>query len=891
LQETPVLQESNAELQIRNPLPGSKIETGNVQSVEVYLTHNGAPVPGWPIEFFIKKGNSQSSQSDVTDEGGFARFTIQSDKTGEATITAKAGELEEPIKVEFIPRLETRHRYEVLVAEGKPRKEVKIKVRKKQLSVLLKQKTSPELELEIAKSAGLSFEGRLSSRLLLYSAPEPLSRNSQWSIARQLMSTFPDQIISAGLSARLKGTAQQLVVSDEIIMEFDDPQLSTFTVKNKLKFIPEAFDVTRCAFNDSKCFKLHLDRLSGYDVLETANLITSKLTDEVRYAQPNFYWFIDFRSKDCSPPGPWCDERYQWQWHLENTDFMGSQPDADADVREAWHFTQGKSGETSTLIAILDSSFYAEHEDFEGNLWQSDGVFGIRVVEDDHPGLLNPDTKNPSHGTKVAGIAAARGGNGIGGTGVCPECRLLLIRYSVDDTLASSENIETGFKEAWGHGAKIISNSWGGEIEDSLVYDAVKEAVEKGSVVLIAMSNEKLDNCGGDSGYLDISAHPDVIAVSGITDRDRRSKRKNQGGLGFGDCMDVLAPTRGGDWGIDTTTFKTDGATYRSDYSDNFGGTSAATPLVAGIAGLMITVDPSLSPLDIQRVLQDTADKVQPKTAEYDTETGFADPPGSAKKSRHGYGRVNAFEAVRLVAKEKGGKKNMDHFIRDHQWDWGNTEQDSDITFDSPRKKVRKLQSVDIKIKAVQENKLEESPPFEVSLQEFNDLKSEKIKPDRPYKIFVRVRNRGHTEVNDATLKVFWTVYNKEDDLPSLPDKIWKSEEVAFDEKDEWQPLTFMRNIDHLEYSGASVAGCPNRKVPQCLPSSDKPSDKARVFVFDVPAIQWRKKKERVAYLAIIDSDDDPVLARQQKIPDGFDSKSAYKSVVMDNNVTLWTTQ
>ena len=118
-----------------------------------------------------------------------------------------------------------------------------------------------------------------------------------------------------------------------------------------------------------------------------------------------------------------------------------------------------------------------------------------------------------------------------------------------------------------------------------------------------------------------------------------------------------------------------------------------------------------------------------------------------------------------------------------------------------------------------------------------------------------------------------------------------------------WQPLEF-RTVQNLEYSGASVAGCPDRQIPECPPGNDNQADKTRVFRFEVPAVEWDSKKQRMAFIAAIETDDDKILAKQilesqgsgsqsfttQPIqPESFDINSPHECVVRDNNVTLWT--
>jgi subtilisin family serine protease len=145
------------------------------------------------------------------------------------------------------------------------------------------------------------------------------------------------------------------------------------------------------------------------------------------------------------------------------------------------------------------------------------------------------------------------------------------------------------------------------------------------------MTNEPIDNCGA---HPDISALESVVAV-GVSDRDDRI-----GGSGFGACMDLVAPAKPERLATagSTTTDRTgiDGH-VEGDYFDGFGGTSAAAPLVAGVAALVLSLNPELSGDDVRRILEHTADKIDAEHAGYDA-AGFS--------VRAGYGRVNAARAL-----------------------------------------------------------------------------------------------------------------------------------------------------------------------------------------------------------------------------------------------------
>src|SRR5262249_10177589 len=186
-----------------------------------------------------------------------------------------------------------------------------------------------------------------------------------------------------------------------------------------------------------------------------------------------------------------------------------------------------------------------------------------------------------------------------------------------------------------------------------------------------------------------------VFAVSSSSNQDRKVT-----GHAFGNCIDILSPTR---WGaLDptptgtlaiTTTDRTGTAGYNNtdpdcigglsepantNYTNCFSGTSSATPLAAGIAGLVLAANPSLSRLEVRRLLQDTADKIEDSVGAYADATGFSSPASGI--ATHSWGRINAFEAARVAAPvAQGGRGGVDIFLRDNRLDWGNSGRPSNV--------------------------------------------------------------------------------------------------------------------------------------------------------------------------------------------------------------------
>lgn len=317
------------------------------------------------------------------------------------------------------------------------------------------------------------------------------------------------------------------------------------------------------------------------------------------------------------------DPLFARQWYLEN-----AVTDADIDILEAWRITRGSPRVT---IAIIDDGVDLLHPDLAPNAVGP----GRDFTAAHYGGDAHPKRDADRHGTAVAGLAVARDNDGIGIAGVCPSCSLLAIRAPRD----ASEATAAAFRYALEAGADVIVNSWG--YSQAADGDAVVEAIDqaaargrggRGAVVVFGVTNELVDNCV--AGAADIASLESVIAV-GVSNHEDRT-----GFSGYGDCLDLVAPAKPRyrtTAGVLTTDLRGLAGYTDGDYYSGFGGTSAAAPLVAGVAGLLLSLNPGLGRADVQRILEHTADEIDAPTAHYNAE-GFSPLAG--------HGRINAAKAL-----------------------------------------------------------------------------------------------------------------------------------------------------------------------------------------------------------------------------------------------------
>jgi subtilisin family serine protease len=216
----------------------------------------------------------------------------------------------------------------------------------------------------------------------------------------------------------------------------------------------------------------------------------------------------------------------------------------------AWALTSGAS--RSVVIAVVDSGVDPNQPDLQGAL-----VPGADFVDS-----TGSTADQYGHGTMVAGVIAARGNNGQGVAGACWVCVVMPIKVLDANGVGSATGVAQGIRWAVDHGANIINMSFILSGPDSDVETAISYAHEHGVLVVAAAGNSG----GGDPTYP--ASYPFVVSVAGTDDADQLYPWSTRGSW-----VTLAAP------GCTTTTAMGGGFAA-------FCGTSAAAPLVAGLAGL-----------------------------------------------------------------------------------------------------------------------------------------------------------------------------------------------------------------------------------------------------------------------------------------------------------------
>ncbi|HNH80343.1 MAG TPA: S8 family serine peptidase [Anaerolineales bacterium] len=373
---------------------------------------------------------------------------------------------------------------------------------------------------------------------------------------------------------------------------------------------------------------------AGTDVLAMANLYQQ--SGVAIHSAPNFVRIVKINPTEgqsgqhVGPMAGTNDTYYPSQWHLNNNQQYGSGTtnDADIDAPEAWDRTTGNS---SVVIAVIDEGVDLIHEDISPKLVAGYDATGL--------GSGGGPSGDDAHGTNVGGLAAASSNNGFGVAGVCQKCSIMPVRIAYSDAfgfwVTNDATIANGITWAYQNGASILNNSWGGGLEATVINTAIANAKTlgrggKGSVVIFSAGNS--NSSVSYPAYLD-----SVIAVAASNLCDQRKKPiadvcngyEYWWGSNYGSPVDISAP---GVWLYSTDI--TGAAGYASgNYFADMNGTSGAAPIVAGVAGLILSLNSNLTAIEVQTILQNTADDVN--GGGYDVEMG--------------YGRVNAYRAVQAV--------------------------------------------------------------------------------------------------------------------------------------------------------------------------------------------------------------------------------------------------
>lgn len=310
------------------------------------------------------------------------------------------------------------------------------------------------------------------------------------------------------------------------------------------------------------------------------------------------------------------------QWHLPKINAPG-----------AWDIAQG----TPTIkVAVIDNAFRITHEDLAPTVYTNQNEVPGNFFDDDLNGYIddvngwdaahfdnnpNPpagasDTTGWVHGTHCAGIAAAATDNGVGIASIGFGVSFVPIKACLDLTDGNAiTHSDEGIDYAIRCGADVLSMSFGGK-GSSLTTERLLQVAELSGITLIAAAGNS-----NDSSKFYPAAYAQVLAVGSTNSQDQKSGFSN-----FGSWVDVMAPGSS----IYSTTINSD-----SQYG-TLSGTSMACPLVAGLAGLVLSAQPGMSPQDVKAAIRNGCENIDAQNPNYLGQVGS--------------GRINARNSLLMVS-------------------------------------------------------------------------------------------------------------------------------------------------------------------------------------------------------------------------------------------------
>lgn len=293
------------------------------------------------------------------------------------------------------------------------------------------------------------------------------------------------------------------------------------------------------------------------------------------------------------------DPQFNQQWALANTGQGGGLPGSDIGAVAGWQKT---TGSRDTVIAVIDTGIDVYHPDLARNLWVNKREDkGKKHEDDDRDGYVDDingwnfvsDNDNVNddhgHGTAIAGIIAAEGDNRAGIAGVMWQASLMPLKALDSSGSGAISDVVEAIDYAADHGASVINCSFGTEVFSQALLDAINRASMSGALVVASAGNNGWDL--SQTPYYPASyTASNLITVAATTNNDLLAAFSN-----FGGPTQVAAP------GIDVLT------TYPNRRYITVTGTSAAAPLVAGVAGLLKTIRGWVSAQWVRKAIVDSA--------------------------------------------------------------------------------------------------------------------------------------------------------------------------------------------------------------------------------------------------------------------------------------------
>jgi subtilisin-like proprotein convertase family protein/subtilisin family serine protease len=543
------------------------------------------------------------------------------------------------------------------------------------------------------------------------------SSSSRIKVKKEELDTIMNELrseVTAHHAYKQEDSNTEFLITDRIIVTFKQPatndQLNAFMAKYAL--------ILRRNYSDKE-FLFQLTDQTGMNPIKLVVQINETETDLIESCEHDLNKRMQMNSLNLP-----ADNKYAQQWHLHKK-LIDSEfdPRSSSNCEGAWlllnHF-----GSSDVVIGVTDDGCKIDHTDFnsQGKFASWGYMNGLDLVYRDAIGAnpANMYEQGNDHGTCCAGVIAAEIDGSLA-VGAAPGCKLLPVKWESDETgLFISDDKLISVLDFVKDKVDVLSNSWGSSPNDNWSSNVVNKIKSlaltggrrgKGIVFLWASGNEncpiqfssnlnipftsgvkwKPDGSGvwigvATSKIFDhsLAGIPGVMHIAALASNAQRSHYSN-----YGPGISLCAPTnnvheyhRMAVIGLGITT----SSGVSPFFDESFGGTSSATPLIAGIAGLVISANPSLTALQVISILQRTASKdlnmngyAKTPPANFDTNTSWDISPvspfntGTFTNINHpdgtwspwfGFGKVDAEAAVAEALRLAGTAINNNILVK-----------------------------------------------------------------------------------------------------------------------------------------------------------------------------------------------------------------------------------
>ena len=353
-----------------------------------------------------------------------------------------------------------------------------------------------------------------------------------------------------------------------------------------------------------------IDDLDNADV--NAIIATYQTLPEVEYVEENYEISLSQTRVEVQPaitayqplrfPK---DPLFGEQWALANSGQRGGKEGADISATNAWAITTGTE---EVVVAVLDSGVDYTHEDLAPNMWMRPKSMApyrdddLGIIDDAHGFNAVENASDPmdenGHGTHCAGIIGAEGENNLGIAGVNWKVRIMPLKfmnkggYGTTKDAIEAINYVIERKKA-GVNVRIISASWGGTQRSRALEAVIRKAYENDILFVAAAGNASTNN-DRNPHYPSSYPVPNVISVAALDRNDQLAAFSNYGVK----SVVIAAP------GVDILS------TWLGNAYEEKSGTSMATPVVSGVAALILAEHPRMSVDDLRKKLLASTDPI-----------------------------------------------------------------------------------------------------------------------------------------------------------------------------------------------------------------------------------------------------------------------------------------